>query len=387
MSLEDALANAQDEDSPTARTVFDGTSGFIETEPKDDTFDPSDTDEILRAFGYDPAKVAIVGPAKISKWQQRARIRGTATYETTWLTAYKFTIAAKGFAVNLPALYNEARKTKPKPPKPPTGESSCVVVWADVQTGKTDELGALEELLARLDEKRAALDVYLKRQKFDHIVIADAGDIIEGFSNFPAQQRTNCLSIMDQVDVAATELWKTIKLCAKYAPVDVLAIPSNHCAWRRDGKNLAGKPTDDWGLHINKRLESLNDEVGLPVRFHRAEEWQETLQFEVRNGIKLGLAHGHQVSNPDQIKNWWAKMSHAGVLSCDILVTGHFHFASLRPSGRDAETGRARWHIQAPTLDNGSAWVRNKFGEDGDPALCVFHITDEGFDLSSFTLL
>ena len=387
MGLADDLADEPgDESEFTPRTEFDGTAGFIQTGPQTEDFDPTDIQGILTLFGYDPEKVTIVGSARISKWQQRARIRGTNSYATEWLTAYKFTIAAKGFSVDLPALYAEIRRTKPKTVKRNNGASTAVVVWADVQTGKVDHLGGLEELLARLDAKRDAVKDWLRRRKFDRIIIADAGDIIEGFSNFPAQHRTNCLSLMDQVDVAATELWKTIKLCAAFAPVDVLAIPSNHCAWRRDGKN-AGKPTDDWGLHINKRLESVNAEVGLPVSFHRAAEWQETLQFEVRNGVRLGLVHGHQVNNPDQIKAWWAKMSHAGVLSCDVLVSGHFHFASLRPSGRDSVTGRSRWHNHAPTLDHGSAWVRSKFGEDGDPALCVFQINDDGFDVQSFALL
>jgi len=74
------------------------------------------------------------------------------------------------------------------------------------------------------------------------------------------------------------------------------------------------------------------------------------------------------------------------VLDCHVLVTGHFHFASLRPHGRDS-TGRSRWHIQCPTLDNGSAWFRNKSGEDGDPGLAVFRIDADGFDLQGFALL
>ena len=387
MGLAEELAGEAD-DAPqvTPRTEFDGQSGYIQTGPQAESFDPDDVDGILTHFGYDPSKVTIVGPARISKWQQRARIRGTGVYQTEWLTAYKFTIATKGFAVDLPALYAEVAKTQHKPVKRRDAEATVVVCWADVQTGKSDHLGALTELLERLDATRAALEAYLKRARFDRIIVADVGDIIEGFSNFPAQHRTNCLSLMDQVDVAAVEFWKTIRLCARYAEVDVLSIPSNHCAWRKEGK-AAGRPTDDWGLHISKRLERQNEDAGLPVRFHRAAEWQETLQFDVRGGIRLGLAHGHQASSPDQIKNWWAKMSHAGVLSCDVLVTGHYHFASLRPSGRDAVTGRARWHIQCPTLDNGSAWVNNKFGEDGDPGLAVFAITEEGFDVSSFALL
>jgi hypothetical protein len=219
----------------------------------------------------------------------------------------------------------------------------------------------------------------------DHVVVADVGDIVEGFENISSQDRTNCLSLMDQVDVAATEFWKTIKLAEKFGPVDVLSIPSNHCQWRK-GKGLVGKPTDDWGLHISQRLERLNEEAGLRLSFHRPPDWEETLNFRVR-GARLGLAHGHQANNPDRVRNWWKDQKHIGKLHCDVLVTGHFHFASFRPSGRDAETGKASYHIQASTLDNGSAWVRNKMGDDGDPALTVFIIDDDGFDVRSFALL
>jgi len=367
-----------------ARTEYDGAQGYIQTGPLQSA--PADYTAILKEFGYDPAVVEIVGHPRISKWQQRTRIRGTNSYETTWLTAYRFNISARGFDVDLPALYAEVRRKPHKPAAVKQEDASVVVCWADVQVGKVDHLGGLTELLDRLEGKRVALNAYLRRGRFNGIIVADVGDIIEGFSNFPAQHRTNCLSLMDQVDVAATELWKTLRLCAKYGPVDMLSIPSNHCAWRRDGKTLAGKPTDDWGLHISKRLERLNAEAGLPINFHRPPDWQETLQFDA-HGTRLALAHGHQVSNPDAIKGWWAKMTHAGVLSADILLTGHFHFASLRPTGRDHKTGRARWHIQAPTLDNGSSWWRNKSGEDGDPALAVFRVTPEGFDVSSFALL
>jgi hypothetical protein len=386
MSIADELVEAGGDDEHTARTEFDGTGGFIQTGGEGSEFDPADHLGILKRFGYDPDKVEIVGPARISKWEQRARNRETNQFETVWLTAYRFHIAARGLPVDLPALYAEIARGSGPRVHHPTAESSVVICWADVQTGKVDHLGGLQELLERLDTKRGYLERYLKQHHFDHIIVADCGDIIEGFDNFPAQSRTSSLSLMDQIGVASTEFWKTIKLCTQFAAVDVLSIPSNHCAWRRAGKNLAGKVTDDWGLAISKELERRNEDAGLPVTFHRADEWQETLQFDVR-GTRLGLAHGHQVNNPDQIKNWWAKMTHAGVLDCHVLLTGHFHFASLRPVGKDHSTGRSRWHIQAPTLDNGSSWVRNKFGEDGDPALAVFQINADGFDVNSFRLL
>lgn len=384
MSLEDAYnAAGGDSQEHKAKTEWDGTEGYIQTGGVDESFDPTDVEGILRKFGYDPEKVELVGDPRVSRWEQFSTKPGSRG--SRWLSAYRFHIRPKRVEVDLPALYAEVAKTKPQTVKQKTDERTVVVCWADIQTGKVDELGGLKELLERLDEKRANLEQYLKRNAFDHIVVADCGDLIEGFDNFPAQTNTNALSLMDQVDVAATEFWKTIRLCARRAPVDVLSIPSNHCAWRRGGKALAGKVGDDWGLHISKRLERQNDDAGLPVTFHRTGDWDETLQFDIR-GTKLGLAHGHQATNPNQVTTWWSKMTHAGVLDCDVLLTGHFHFASLRPSGKTPQ-GKCKWHIQAPTLDNGSSWVRNKYGEDGDPALCVFQITNEGFDLQSFGLL
>ena len=367
------------------RTEFDGSSGFIQTGAMRDA--PTEYDDLLREFGYNPEVIQIVGHPRVSRWQQRSRIRGTSEYETAWLSAYKFAISSRGFAVDLPALYDEVRNTKYEAVAHETSETTIVVCWADIQTGKVDHLGGVSDLLHRLEEKRRALEAFLQEARFDRIVVADVGDIIEGFSNFPGQHRTNGLSLMDQVDIAAVELWKVIKLCARFAPVEVLSIPSNHCAWRRDGKNLAGKPTDDWGLHISVRLERLNEEVGLPVTFHRPADWKEFLVHDIR-GTKLGLAHGHQASSPNGIIPFWHKVGARTELALsDVLLTGHFHFFKVEAAGRNPYTNRPRYHIQAPTLDNGSAWVMNKMGEDGDPGLALFAINEDGFDLTSLRVL
>ena len=193
---------------------------------------------------------------------------------------------------------------------------------------------------------------------------------------------------MDQVDIAATELQKTISLCYRYCnDVTVASVPSNHCQARR-GKDLIGMPHDDWGLHINKRLEQLNEAIGNKITFVRSPDWDETLTLNVRN-IKLGVAHGHQASGGVQgVINWWAKSVHGGQLDVDVLLTGHYHYFSARPSGRNATTNQSKWHIQAPTLDNGSSWVRNKFGsEDGDPGLLTFVIDDAGFRMQGLDIL
>lgn len=338
----------------------------------------TDYRELLTLAGLDPDTFRIVG--RVSQW---TKTHTNAPDTFSFLFTFE-PIAAGEDGLDLPALYAEVARTTYTAPTPREG-GTLVVCWADIQTGKVDHLGSTKDLLERLETKRAALAAHLEASTFSRIIVADVGDIVEGIENTSSQLATNDLSVMDQVDIAAVEFWKTIRLCARFAPVDVLSIPSNHAQLRR-GKGLIGKPTDDWGLHISRRLERMNDEVGLPVAFHRPETWSETLVFDVA-GTRLGLAHGHQATGPDGVKTWWAKMSHAGVMECDILLSGHFHFPSVRPSGRNAVTGRSRWHIQAPTLDNGSAWVRNTIGEDGDPGLMTFLIDDLGFSFQSLAVL
>lgn len=345
-----------------------------------------DWSDVLQHLGVDPEKWAVVGDTvRVSRWQQSSKEGGER--DSVWLSAYKAQITPKRDDVDLPALYAEARATAPAPRSVPVATGrTAVVAWADVQTGKVDHLGGTKELLARLDEKRAALNTYLNNNPTERVIVADVGDVLEGYSNVESQVRTNDLSMMDQVDVAATEMWKTIKLASRHAPVDVLSIPSNHCQWR-NSKSLIGRPNDDWGIHINKRLEHLAGEVGLDATFYRPlTDWEEALVHEV-HGVRLGLVHGHQAGSPDKVPAWWAKMSHANAFDADIFLSGHFHHLRVQPSGRSPRTGRSRMWVQAPTIDNGSSWVANKMGEDGDPGLLVFTITEGGMDLSTLAVL
>jgi hypothetical protein len=394
MILEDAWddsgSTGDDDTGPLWRAEWAGDEGTIQTGALPDGFDPQNFDDVLDRLGYAPGEIRME-LVSASRWEQRTAVRGddgrkTGEMQSSWLNAYKYKAQRNALCVNLPALYADMKASRPRKKEPVSTGRTAVVCWADIQTGKTDHLGGVTELMERLEDKRVALKAWLKSEKVDHVVIADVGDIVEGFDNVLSQTRTNGLSLMAQVDLAATEFWRTIKLCEKFGHTDVLSIPSNHCQWRR-GKSLVGTPNNDWGLHISERLEQLNEEAGLDVAFHRpVGDYDESLTFKIR-GTALGLAHGHQAKNPAGIIPWWKNQKHDGRLLCEVLLTGHFHYPSFRPSGRDPVTGKSSYHIQASTLDNGSAWVRNTMGEDGDPALTVFAVNDDGFDLTSFTLL
>jgi len=156
--------------------TWDGSNGEITSEalPGDPNFE-----QLLIDHGHDPELVEVVGPVRTSRWQV-ARKGG----DSEWLTSFRFNIQRKVTAetVNLPALFAEARRTKVKTAPTRTGEA-LVVVWSDPQTGKTDHRGGTPELIARVEEKLAKLEAYIKTQKTSTAYFLNAGDSIEGFEN------------------------------------------------------------------------------------------------------------------------------------------------------------------------------------------------------------
>lgn len=376
MTLGDDLAAAAVPPQWQAKSDWDGEKGTITTGPVAGA-PLTDFADFLRTHGHDPDLVEVVG--KVHQWRKEQK-------DHTWLTSYFFGVQAKRDSIDLPALYAEFGHTKHRPLPAAQGSSTVVVVWADMQLGKVGSRGGTPELIVRMAEKRVALEAYLERSDVDHCVFIDAGDSIEGFENVASQMFTNDLSAPQQIDMAAVEMWKTLVLLANHTRVDALAVPSNHAAWR-NGKQALGRPSDDWGITIQKRLAFQAELMGLPIDFHAPDDWDESLALDVRGTI-LGVHHGHQ-SSVDLMPKWWAGQIHGGqaIAGADVLVTGHYHHLRVQPTGRNPKNGRSKWWLQAPTLDNGSDWYRNRAGDDSDPGLLVFRITDDGFDLQSLTVL
>lgn len=293
--------------------------------------------------------------------------------------------------VDLPTLYAEASKpvyrsggSFSKPGK------ALVVVWADVQVGKTGSRGGTPELIQRVQEKKSALRDYIYDHPVDEAFFLSVGDEVESFENTGQQAFTNDLSFPAQLDLELTfELEMVRMLASSHESVTVAGISSNHCRWR-SGKNALGTPNDDYGIYIKRQLEKalrLNESYD-HVGFQYANEWDETMAVNVA-GTTIGLAHGHQVNNPNNIQKWWTEQAFGNqpIAAADVLLTGHFHSFRMQPMGRSARTGKSRWWIQAPTLDNGSDWYRNLKGDDSDPGLLVFLVDENGLDLQSLTIL
>lgn len=287
--------------------------------------------------------------------------------------------------VDLPALYAAAKTATPKTAKNGS-DRATIVVWADPQIGKTGSRGGTPELIQRSTLIREKLDALLGERAPSAVLIADAGDGIEGFESGGNPMFTNDLSLSAQLDLYGTELFEYINLAHRHAPVTVAGVPSNHAAWR-SGKQQLGRPGDDLGLFMHKQVKRATDSVGMDVSWVRPDEYDESVGIDF-HGTTVGLVHGNQFG-PGQAVTWWQKQAFGAqaAAKADVLVHGHYHSFSAGVAGRNPLTGRQRYCLGAPTLDNGSDWFRQSQGRDSDPGLMVFDVTADGFDLSSLTIL
>ena len=194
---------------------FDGNEGTATTEGLPDA---PNFDEFLEARGYPADEYEIVGTPRTSQWQR---------WDGEWLTAYRFHFRKKVTDLDLPTLYAQAKRTKVKPVKKSGNSRTYVIAPADFQIGKFGSRGGHEESIARIHASYARIEQKLKAGNYDHIVILDMGDIVEGISNKADMEQvmSNTLSPMQQTDLAAALIWDLdqdgVQVCTR-SPTDPL---------------------------------------------------------------------------------------------------------------------------------------------------------------------
>jgi hypothetical protein len=354
---------------------FDGTEGTATTPGY--TSEQQNFDEFLVDAGLNPAEIEIVGTPRTSRWQR---------YDGEWLTAYRFTFRRRTAGINLPLLLAEAKK-KAKVNLPKTTSEQCLVVlWSDLQVGKVDYRGNSQSLIERVELMQARLMKMIQERKPEKVIFADLGDTVENFNNAAPMQQlaTNDLSIMEQVDLATTFAWQTLKQIAERVPdVTYASVGSNHCQ-NRIGREAVGKATDDWGVFIGRQLARLAAEKEIPIRFLEPQPHDESLAIDVfDDGFHiLGIVHGHQAKRPDNVSQWWRGQAFGRqpVADASLLVHGHWHHLRVTELGVTPR-GTSRFLVMAPTMDNGSGWWKKVTGEDSVPGLATL-ILERGVDYS-----
>ena len=354
---------------------FDGTEGVATTPGYTEA---PNLDQFLLEAGFDPAEIEIVGTPRTSRWQR---------YDGDWLTSYRFSFRKRtNLGIDLPTLYANAKKSV-KLQKIENPENRCLVVmWSDLQVGKVDYRGNSQSLIDRVELMKSRLMTLIKKEKPSKVIFADLGDTVENFSNAAdmAQLQSNDLSIMEQVDLATTLAWDVLRtIAAKVPEVTYASVGSNHCQWRV-GKQVVGKPSDDWGIFIGRQLARLSQEVGLGIRFIEPQPHDESLAIDVfGDGFHiLGIVHGHQAKRPDAMATWWRGQAFGRqpVSDASLLLHGHWHHLRVTEMG-STPRGTSRFLVMAPTMDNGSGWWRKVTGEDSVPGLGVLML-EQGVDFT-----
>lgn len=321
--------------------------------------------EMLTQAGYDSATHVIDG--------------AVATTVNRSGIAYRFKVVKQ--VHDLPALHAAVARRRLTPYKIETPcERALVVPYADPQFGKTASGGGTPETIARSARIRDGVVAMARKRRPKHIVVPDLGDGIESVNNVASQAFTNDLSVPQQIDAYATDLFLWIEALSRVAPVTVAIVPSNHSAWR-EGKQTLGRPSDDFGVMVHRILERQARAARLDVTFVFPDDWDETVAVDVL-GHRIGFAHGHQFA-PNGAAKWWSSQSFGRQATADaeVLVTGHYHHLALQAVSAN------RFWVQCPTLDGGSDWYRAKSGLDTPPGVVTFEVDAvTGFDVGSLQL-
>jgi hypothetical protein len=354
---------------------FDGAEGYAIT-PGVPAGQVPDFEQFLLEQGFDPAEYEIVGSPRTSRWQK---------YDESWLTSYRFNfrkIVAET-ELNLPVTFRTARSNAKKLKTKANAEKALVVMLSDFQIGKVDSRGGHEQQLERIFASYERVEQLLKKERPAKVILADMGDIVEGFSNKADLQQiaTNSMSLMNQVDVSVSLILDIIKRSVRYSDdVTYATVASNHCQ-NRVNKQAIGLPgQDDWGVFIAKQINRLGKEMSLPLQTLIPEPSDESLAFDVFEDSfhVLGLWHGHQSARPEAVPSWWEKQAFGSqpVAAASIGLTGHFHHLRIQELGQHSNGGSRYW-IQGKTMDNGSSWFRLNQGSESQPGLTAF-ILEQG---------
>lgn len=249
---------------------------------------------------------------------------------------------------------------------------SAVLLISDAQIGKGNQRGGGSESTVELLMKALSeFEEHLSIMDYKEAALVDVGDIIESFMNFKGQREQNDLDLSQQIETAFNFMCKAIyTLSPLVEKLKVVSVPSNHCEIRMGKKDQLGTSDNDYGLLINRMLETVfkNDPT---IEFIRPKDQYLQAEFELAN-TKMAVFHGHNVGNINSHAKWWKDQAfnRKPGWDADILFTGHFH------SMRFEEVNEGRWILHCPTAESGSDSFENKSGTKGTRSVLSVIVRD-----------
>jgi len=360
------LVNAPESWRP--RMEIDENGGFIVSTPRSAGEIP-DQKDLLEEFDLTPEQWEVVSVRK-SKWQNHAG---------EWLEAHRISLKpAAGFGqrdFDLEKLVAEVSKWKPgKPEKVTSGNLAYIFAPSDQQLGKKQGDDGTAQTVDRLLQMTALGVQRLKDlrkigRSIGTVVIPLPGDHVEGNTSQNGKLQglaSSDLGLTEQTRVARRILMAQIKAFAPLADrIVVPVVNGNHDEVTRQ---VISDPSDGWNVEVASAVQDAcaENEALSHVEFRFPEKSHQTLSIDIC-GTMLGLFHGHQTGN-NVLKYLQGQSAGQTALGmCDVWISGHFHnFKAMDIGGR-------LW-VQAPTVDPGSAWFRDRHGLESSPGILTMVI-------------
>ena len=328
--------------------------------------------DFLSKEKLNPAEWEITSFRK-SEWQSP---NGETLESVRYSFAKKVDADAQSVLPDLADIHEMAKKAAAKKPASVTTGKSNITCLADYQVGKVDVAGGFLEVFSRLKVTQDKWSEYIKATNPEEILLFDLGDSIEGFECTASEDRTNDLSLSEQIRVWRRIFWSWIELAASLAPaVRVISVPSNHASIRR-GRNKLGLPDDDFGIEVLAQVSDMANvypEKFGHVTFHSPADYAESVVIKTIGGKYIGAAHGHQVKSPNGFESWLAQqaLGNNPLSYADISLFGHFHHYEARDYGRN------KTFFIAPASDTGSSWYSNNSGNYSKAGILTMTVDED----------
>lgn len=350
--------------------AWDGSKGVLTTAALDS--EPEDWAELLAVWNLDPQRYQVVPPVQYRAWDTNI-----GAGETKRLYYYRATVVLRQAddRADIDTLIKEIRTHKPIKKAAPTGEDDFLVVIADPQLGKDDGDGTEGTTKRWLNAIDRVEERYRELRKIGRplgrLVVANLGDIFENCAGFYPQQAFRVeLNRRDQMKLGRRLFTQSFKHWSRdFDSVLGLAAGGNHGENRIDGKSYTDFADNDDVAVLEQVAEILGEN---PERYGHVKfalpknELDITLDLA---GTITTFAHGHQFGGTlvqtkatkvgSRAINWWAGQAHGMQPAGDstLLISAHFHHLLVTQEG-------VKTHVQAPALDGGSEWFRNRSGQD-----------------------
>lgn len=378
MSLADDIENLGESQGPKAKVevTSDGasvTDYVTEQEISDDW------SEVFKLFKLNPDEFEVVDDTvRCSTWQQSKRTED-GHRDTVQLYSYSARFKRKAKQrlpdKDIERLRKNLDTWEPKLSRellalggPPTSRASvaAIINLADIQGGKS-EGGGVAATQQRLLDGLANVQVWLDRMSQTYnvteLVLVNNGDPLEGCDgSYASQLFTVELNLRGQMNFVL-DVWTkyAATLFPQFERAQFVSVLCNHGQLsRQSGRENRTSDSDNAGGFLAETLRRVLDSDG--QRYGHV-TWtiphDEMNVFTVAAGVPLAFNHGHKIpsSGRDGFEKWLGGQVRGDdeAYRAKIWQTAHRHHFAAWDLGSCTV-------FQAPSLDGGSKWFRDRTG-------------------------